>query len=251
MTAPIFQHIPRIERFRRDLKLARIEYRDTQGRYADFHALRKTFGTNLQRNGEPSRTAMTLMRHSDRRLTDIIYTDESLLGVTQAVCNLPSFETAESETPSHIASHKTDANGQKPSTTVNTTGEQAKSETSETLDNKREIQPPSPTGKNGQRNELAGATGLETTPFCDFAQQNDKFSENVHNWAHNICTQIVPKCCELSAGLLTATPANRRLVSTKTPPREFPVRRPRACAGLGIACRMLPSPVRLPGDDRS
>ena len=80
------------------------------------------------------------------------------------------FETAESETPSHIASHKTDANGQKPSTTGKPTGEQAKSETSETLENKGQIQPLTTSDKNGQRSALAGATGLEATPFCNFAQ---------------------------------------------------------------------------------
>ena len=186
LTAPVFQHIPRIERFRRDLKLARIEYRDTQGRYADFHSLRKTFGTNLQRNGEASRTAMTLMRHSDRRLTDIIYTDESLLGVNQAVSNLPSFETAESETPSHIASHKTDANGQKPSTTGTPTGEQAKSETSETLDNRGQIQPLTISDKNGQRSALAGATGLEPATSAVTGQR----SKPIELRPHTNCTML-------------------------------------------------------------
>ena len=44
----VFRRIPRIERFRRDLKKAGIAYKDQQGRVADFHSLRKTFGTNLQ-----------------------------------------------------------------------------------------------------------------------------------------------------------------------------------------------------------
>lgn len=48
---PVFRRIPRIERFRRDLKNAGIAFQDCQGRSADFHSLRKTFGTNLARGG--------------------------------------------------------------------------------------------------------------------------------------------------------------------------------------------------------
>ncbi len=72
----VFPRMPRIERFKRDLKKAKIAYTDGRGHFADFHSLRKTFGTNLAKAGVPSRVAMALMRHSDRRLTDKIYTDE-------------------------------------------------------------------------------------------------------------------------------------------------------------------------------
>ena len=72
---PVFKKIPRIERFRRDLIKAGIPPRDAMGRKAVFHSLRHTFGTNLARAGVASRVAMALMRHSDRRLTDKIYTD--------------------------------------------------------------------------------------------------------------------------------------------------------------------------------
>jgi integrase len=60
----VFPHMPRIERFRRDLKLTGVEYQTTLG-VADFHALRKTFCTNMARSGVARRTAMSLMRHSD------------------------------------------------------------------------------------------------------------------------------------------------------------------------------------------
>ena len=59
------------------------------GRYADFHSLRVTWGTYLQRNGVGSRAAMDLMRHSDRKLTDIIYTDSNLLQTGEVIRNLP------------------------------------------------------------------------------------------------------------------------------------------------------------------
>ncbi|MDE3068434.1 MAG: tyrosine-type recombinase/integrase [Verrucomicrobiota bacterium] len=75
----VFKRIPRIERFRRDLIKAGIPLQDALGRKAVFHSLRHTFGTNLARGGVASRVAMALMRHSDRRLTDKIYTDENLV----------------------------------------------------------------------------------------------------------------------------------------------------------------------------
>lgn len=89
--APVFPRMPRIERFRRDLKKAGIPYTDGLGRFGDFHSLRYTFCTNLAKAGIPSRVAMSLMRHSDRRLTDKIYTDENLLGTVPAIEALPSY----------------------------------------------------------------------------------------------------------------------------------------------------------------
>jgi integrase len=61
--------IPRALRLQKDLKAIGIPYRDAQGRYADFHALRYTWATFLQRNGVAQRFAMKLMRHSDIKLT--------------------------------------------------------------------------------------------------------------------------------------------------------------------------------------
>jgi hypothetical protein len=62
-----------------DLKAAGIEYIDSLGRYADFHALRHTFATWLQLNNVSRRTAQSLMRHSDPKLTEKVYMDETLL----------------------------------------------------------------------------------------------------------------------------------------------------------------------------
>ena len=107
----VFTRFPRIERFRRDLQKADIGYRDAEGRVADFHSLRKTFGTNLARAGVASRVAMALMRHSDRRLTDKIYTDENLLGTWSAIDSLPNYSTMASQGASQIASQKIVAGG--------------------------------------------------------------------------------------------------------------------------------------------
>jgi integrase len=54
-----------------DLKKAGIPYKEN-GRYADFHALRHTLGTNLSSRNVPPRVAMELMRHSDIRL-ELLY----------------------------------------------------------------------------------------------------------------------------------------------------------------------------------
>jgi len=70
--------IPRMNRFRDDLTAGGIVYVDEKGEYADFHALRKTYGTFLMLLGLPEFVRMKLMRHSDVRLTQKIYTDASM-----------------------------------------------------------------------------------------------------------------------------------------------------------------------------
>jgi len=104
----VFKKVPRIERFRRDLNKAKIPLTDSLGKKAVFHSLRHTMATNLQRAGVPSRVAMTVMRHSDRRLTDKIYTDESLLATADAIDALPGYGVGASP----IASQKLGAEGQ-------------------------------------------------------------------------------------------------------------------------------------------
>ena len=88
---PVFpKGVPRARTLQIDLKKAGIPYQDDMGRYADFHSLRVTWGTYLQRNGVNARAAMDLMRHSDRKLTDIIYTDSNLLQTGEVIRNLPN-----------------------------------------------------------------------------------------------------------------------------------------------------------------
>ncbi len=76
--------VPSVEELHADLKRAGIPPVDAQGRIVDFHALRKTACTWLQIAGVAERAAMEFMRHSDRRLTDQVYTDTSLLEVKAA-----------------------------------------------------------------------------------------------------------------------------------------------------------------------
>ncbi len=81
--------IPRASRLKVDAERNGIAYRDGQGRYADFHALRYTWATFLQRNGIAQRFAMKLMRHSDIKLTAKVYTDETQLPIYDSIKNLP------------------------------------------------------------------------------------------------------------------------------------------------------------------
>ncbi len=114
----LFERFPRIERFKRDLKKAGIPYQDAVGRFADFHSLRKTLGTNLAKAGVPRRTAMSVMRHSDGKLTDKIYTDENLLGIDSAIDVLPTFM----DSPSQGASQKLGVSSQNVASAGTTAG---------------------------------------------------------------------------------------------------------------------------------
>jgi len=89
-TVKVFKRgVPRAHTLSKDLKVAGIPVKDSSGRVVDFHSLRYTWGTFLQRNGVGSRVAMELMRHSDRKLTDKVYTDTTLLPLQEEVRKLP------------------------------------------------------------------------------------------------------------------------------------------------------------------
>ena len=74
---------------RDDLEAAGIEYVDEQGRYADFHALRHTFLTNLAMSGVHPKIAQSLARHSDINLTMNRYTHVRLQTQSDALKALP------------------------------------------------------------------------------------------------------------------------------------------------------------------
>ena len=97
--------LPRMNRFCKDLKEAKIEYLNAKAEYADFHALRKTFATNLTLAGTTQRVTMELMRHSDMRLTAKTYTDAGLLPIGDAVLSLPSISGSASQIDSQKLVH--------------------------------------------------------------------------------------------------------------------------------------------------
>ena len=130
-----------------------------RGNFADFHSLRKTFGTNLARAGVPSRAAMALMRHSDRRLTDKIYTDENLLGTWSAFDALPNY----TETASQGASQELVAAGQNVSLAV-TTGSGAKAQQSVVRLGESHVVALRVT--SGHADESGGSGGARTRNLC-------------------------------------------------------------------------------------
>lgn len=67
-----------------------LAYCDHDGRFADFHSNRHTFITSLSRNHISPRTAQTLARHSDIRLTMGTYTHIELADQQAAIAVLPA-----------------------------------------------------------------------------------------------------------------------------------------------------------------
>ena len=66
-----------------------LKYKDSQGRFADFHSLRHTFVTNLCKADISPKTAQTLARHSDIRLTMNVYTHVDEKEQAAAIERLP------------------------------------------------------------------------------------------------------------------------------------------------------------------
>jgi len=77
--------------FNKDLQAAGISKQDERGRYADIHALRYTYGTNLARMGVHPKMAQILMRHATIELTMSLYTDPQLFDKMEAVSRHPAF----------------------------------------------------------------------------------------------------------------------------------------------------------------
>ena len=100
--------MPEMDRYKKDLALAGIPYKDKEGRQSDFHALRHTYCTNLARADVNPWLAMKLMRHSDINLTTKIYTDVGKLPLEEAMNRLPSY----TEPLSHILSQSLVRDGQ-------------------------------------------------------------------------------------------------------------------------------------------
>ena len=66
-----------------------LKYQDTDGKFADFHALRHTFITNLSYANIAPKTAQMLARHSDIKLTMQIYTRINAQEQADAIKSLP------------------------------------------------------------------------------------------------------------------------------------------------------------------
>ncbi len=73
-----------------DLKAAGVTYIDAHGLYADYHALRHTFITNMMKSGVNPKTAQALARHSTIDLTMNVYTSLTVTDQAAALNTLPA-----------------------------------------------------------------------------------------------------------------------------------------------------------------
>jgi integrase len=74
-----------------------LKYRDSQGKFADFHALRHTFITNLSLANVSPKTAQALARHSDIKLTMNIYSHINPDEQAKAINSLPGLPSKNGE----------------------------------------------------------------------------------------------------------------------------------------------------------
>ncbi len=74
-----------VKTMKADLEMAKIPFKDGEGRQADFHSLRMTADTMLGVAGVPPRLRMLFMRHSDIRLTMQTYDDSAMYEMEKVV----------------------------------------------------------------------------------------------------------------------------------------------------------------------
>jgi len=86
----VCRSVPSMDTHKRYLAKAAIPFEDTEHRRADFHSLRHTYGSLLASAGIAPRIAMSLMRHTDMRLTMNVYTDPRIFDLAGAVEKLPA-----------------------------------------------------------------------------------------------------------------------------------------------------------------
>jgi hypothetical protein len=101
----VVRTVPDIDSHRRYLEWAGVAYVDDLGRRAGFHALRHTYGSMLAKAGVAPRVAMSLMRHTDLRLTMNVSTDPRIFDMAGAVEKLTAMSPAK---PAIVAATGTD-----------------------------------------------------------------------------------------------------------------------------------------------
>ena len=95
---PLKRHWRAADMIRADLEDADVSVKDESGRVLDFHALRKTFGTNLARGAVSLQHAQKLLRHQDPALTANVYTGLNMNDERGAVAALPDLDAPVEET---------------------------------------------------------------------------------------------------------------------------------------------------------
>ena len=89
-TGKVFSAVPSVEVYREDLAAAGVEVPPVGSKdQIDFHGLRTTLGTLMALAGTNPRVAMEVMRHTDMRLTQRVYTDPKVFDTKAVVNGLP------------------------------------------------------------------------------------------------------------------------------------------------------------------
>jgi integrase len=150
--------LPSMDTHKRYLVKAGIPFEDAEHRRADFHSLRHTYGSMLAKAGVAPRIAMSLMRHTDMRLTMNVYTDPRIFDLAGAVETLPALPC--------VQSSKDEAAGWRESVTTKsaaigiclavTGGESEQGTSTLTLVSGRLRQQKSPSGWDGLKERVKG-----------------------------------------------------------------------------------------------
>ena len=85
-----------------DLALANVPHRDQSGRFADFHALRRTFISALAKSGAHPKVAQTLARHKTLEMTMARYTHVHTGDLSEALANLPAPPSDDPQTTTEV-----------------------------------------------------------------------------------------------------------------------------------------------------
>ena len=96
-TDRVFETVPTLRTFKRDLERAGIPFQDDRGRTVDRHALRTTFISWLGLCGVDPRAQIILARHAPQGVTLRHYQDFSILDLWSEIRKLPPIRTKAAE----------------------------------------------------------------------------------------------------------------------------------------------------------
>ncbi len=142
-----------------------ISYIDNTGRRADFHCLRHTLATELDRSGASLKERMRIMRHSDRsNLTLGTYGHIQVYDIRRAIENLPEYPWP--GTQEEVGAVATGTDGQEISTDEILTGKRTGSPYSDTTmmssDDSQNIRPEQPLVCMVEKSKTLGVVDLDT-----------------------------------------------------------------------------------------
>lgn len=86
----VVQTVPDMNVMRRDLAWAGIDAGDRIRGFIDLHSLRMTLNTLMASHGMTQRSRQAQMRHSDPRLTEVTYMDQTLLPIADELGRVPA-----------------------------------------------------------------------------------------------------------------------------------------------------------------